>query len=176
MSRASNSPRAQPQARRRIAAGLSAATAWALVACGSAPVGASPATPSAASTATPAPSAVRKALVQSPRTGPGGSTVGARHGGLVIEDQGVQIELDAQPDGMTIYLRETDRPIDARGAIAHVTVLNGVDIADADLEPSPERDRLAAAGTFRLIRGSRLIVRVTLADGRRLNARFLIIP
>lgn len=115
------------------------------------------------------------AHVPQPRTGPGGSTYGAKHGGLVLDVEGVRIELDAQPEHLTLYLSENDRLLSAHGAKAHLTLLNGVNITDAELGPSPDGDRLTVDGDFKLVRGTRVVVRVSLPDGRRLITRFFII-
>jgi hypothetical protein len=127
-------------------------------------------TPSAVPALAPAP-----AHIPAPRTGPGGSTFGAKHGGLVLDDQGVRIELDAQPGHLTLYLTENDGAISTHGASGHITLLSGMNIDDAYLEPSAEHDRLTVSGNFRLMRGTQVVVRVSLPDGRRLNTRFMII-
>ncbi|MEY4752240.1 MAG: hypothetical protein RIQ60_4454 [Pseudomonadota bacterium] len=125
------------------------------------------------------PAAVTQARVRfhnpAPRTGPGGSTFGARHGGLVLSDQGVDIELDAQPDQLDLWLREADKDVDLSGATGHITLLNGVDIKDAYLDPSDDKQRLTLRGEYKLMHGTRIVVRVTLADKRRLNARYLVV-
>ncbi|MEY8879621.1 MAG: hypothetical protein AB9M60_24140 [Leptothrix sp. (in: b-proteobacteria)] len=118
---------------------------------------------------------VPPAYVPAPRTGPAGSTVGAQHGGLVLEDQGVRVELVAHPAELTLYLSEAEQPLSLAGATGHITLLNGVDITDAYLSPAAEPDRLTIVGSYKIVRGTRVIVRATLADGRRLNLRFLII-
>lgn len=132
----------------------------------------------AASTAASAPgmaASAPKFHVPAPRPGPGGSTVGAKHGGLVLSDQGVAVEFDAQPTYLDLYLTENDKPVDLTGATAHITLLNGVNITDAYLDPSADKDRLTINGEYKLRHGTRMIVRVTLADGRKLNLRYLVI-
>jgi hypothetical protein len=121
------------------------------------------------------PAAAAPAHIPTPRTGPGGSTFGAKHGGLVLDDQGVRIELDAQPGRLTLYLTENDGVMSTLGATGHITLLSGVNIDDAYLVPSAEHDRLTVSGNFRFVRGTQVVVRVALPDGRRLNTRFLII-
>jgi hypothetical protein len=113
--------------------------------------------------------------VPAPRTGPGGSTHGARHGGLMLSEQGVDVELDAQPEQLELWLREGDKDVDLSGATGHITLLNGVDIKDAYLDPSADKQRLTIRGEYKLVHGTRVIVRVALADGRKLNLRYLII-
>ncbi len=113
--------------------------------------------------------------VPAPRPGPGGSTVGAKHGGLVLSDQGVAVELDAQPTYLDLYLSADDKPVDLTGATAHITLLNGVDIVDAYLDPSADKQRLTIDGEYKIRHGTRMIVRVALADGRKLNLRYLIV-
>jgi hypothetical protein len=137
-----------------------------------------PATPPAAAAAASAPGMAASAPrlhVPAPRTGPGGSTVNARHGGLILSDQGVDVELDAQPGYLDLYLVEGDKPVNLSGATGHITLLNGVDITDAYLDPSADKQRLTIAGNYKLVHGTRVVVRVTLADGRKLNMRYLIV-
>jgi hypothetical protein len=133
-------------------------------------------TPAAAAASAPAMAAsAPRYHVPAPRTGPGGTTVGARHGGLVLSDQGIAVELDAQPGALDLYLVEGDKPLDLSGATGHITLLNGVDITDAYLDPSADKQRLTIAGNYKLVHGTRVIVRVSLADGRKLNLRYLVI-
>jgi hypothetical protein len=128
--------------------------------------------PAAALTAAPARTRFHD---PAPRTGPGGSTHGARHGGLVLSDQGVDVELDAQPEQLDLWLREADKDVDLTGATGHITLLNGVDITDAYLDPSQDKQRLTIRGEYKLVHGTRIVVRVTLADKRRLNLRYLVV-
>ncbi|MFM2066158.1 MAG: hypothetical protein RLZZ584_1067 [Pseudomonadota bacterium] len=149
----------------------------ALAACAGAPAAGTTAADAAAAAppaAASAPARVR-VLQPAPRTGPGGSTYGARHGGLVLSDQGVTVELDAQPGYLDLHLTEGDKPVDLKGATGHITLLNGVEITDAYLDPSPDRQRLTISGEYKLAHGTRIIVRVALADGRKLNLRYLIV-
>jgi hypothetical protein len=163
---------------------LSTCALVALAACAGAPAGpaAAPVGPAAAAapaatSAAAAASAAAKLRYHNPapRTGPGGSTVGARHGGLLLSDQGVEVELDAQPDQLDLWLREGDKDVDLTGATGHITLLNGVDIKDAYLDPSADKQRLTLSGEYKLMHGTRIVVRVTLADKRRLNLRYLVV-
>jgi hypothetical protein len=138
------------------------------------PALAADAAPAAASAPASAASAARR-HVPAPRTGPGGSTMTAKHGGLVMSDKGVDIELDAQPDYLDLYLTADDKPVDLNGATGHITLLNGVDITDAYLDPSADKQRLTVSGKYKLVHGTRVIVRVTLADKRWLTQRYLIV-
>lgn len=137
--------------------------------------------PAMAADVAPAPAAASAAAsaprfhVPAPRTGPGGSTYGAKHGGLVMSEQGVTVEFDAQPTYLHLYVTENDQPVDLTGATAHITLLNGVDIVDAYLDPSADRQRLTINGEYKLRHGTRMIVRVALADGRKLTLRYLIV-
>ncbi|MBK6850714.1 MAG: hypothetical protein IPG93_03655 [Burkholderiales bacterium] len=134
-----------------------------------------PGTSAAAASAPGRAASAPKFHVPAPRPGPGGSTVGAKHGGLVLSDQGVAVEFDAQPTYLDLYLTADDKPVDLTGATAHITLLNGVDIVDAYLDPSADKQRLTIDGEYKIRHGTRMIVRVALADGRKLNLRYLII-
>jgi hypothetical protein len=123
----------------------------------------------------PAAASAPRIHAPAPRTGPGGSTVGARHGGLVLDAEGVQVELDAQPSYLDLYLVENDKPLNMADSTGHITLLNGVDITDAYLSASADGKRLTIGGDYKLRHGTRVIVRVKLADGRRLDLRYLII-
>ncbi|MFM2120145.1 MAG: hypothetical protein RL722_1613 [Pseudomonadota bacterium] len=151
---------------------LCASLAW-LGACSSGPAAAPGAGQIAAAPASVAPAS--RFHNPAPRPGPGGSTYGAKHGGLVLSENGVQVELDAQPDQIDLYLEKDGKPLDISGAKGHVTLLNGVDITDAYLDPSADKQRLTIRGSYKLMHGTRVIARVNLPGQPQLNLRYLIV-
>lgn len=149
-----------------------------LGACSSGPAVAPAAGQGAAAPAVAAPASAAPATRfhnPAPRTGPGGSTYGAKHGGLVLSENGVQVELDAQPDQLDLYVEKDGKPLDLGGATGHITLLNGVDITDAYLDPSADKQRLTIRGSYKLVHGTRVVARVNLPGQPQFTLRYLIV-
>jgi hypothetical protein len=93
-----------------------------------------------------------------------------KHGGIVVEAKDMDYEIVAKPDLMQIYLRDHDKPMKVDGAKAKVTLLNGSEKSEVELQPAG--DKLEAKGTFKVAKGTKGIALVTLAGKSATTVRF----
>lgn len=84
-----------------------------------------------------------------------------RHGGVVQEVSEVQYEVVAKADSVAIYIEDHGKKVDAKGASAKVSFLNGVEKSVATLLPAGE-NRLEARGTFNVKSGTKVTAVVTM--------------
>ena len=94
-----------------------------------------------------------------------------QHGGILAEVKGIQYELVAKPDVMTIYVHDHGKAISTKGATGKVTLLNGSDKTDVTLNPAGD-NKLEAKGTFKVDKGTKAVAVVTLAGKSAQSVRF----
>lgn len=92
------------------------------------------------------------------------------HGGVVAEASDMDFELVAAAGSLSLYVRDHGKPAKIEGASAKVTLLNGRDKAEAQLQPAG--DRLEAKGDFKAGPGTKAVAAVTLPGKKPVNVRF----
>lgn len=93
------------------------------------------------------------------------------HGGIVAEANDFDFELVAQPDRLTIHVRDHGKPVATQGASGKVTVLSGARKVEAPLIAAGD-SRLESKGDFAIGAGSKIVATLTLGQGRPINVRF----
>lgn len=96
-----------------------------------------------------------------------------QHGGIVAEANDMDYELVAQPDTLTLYLRDHGKPAKTEGMSAKLTLLNGTEKSEAVLAPAGE-GKLEAKGTFKVAPGTKVVALVTLPGKKAANVRFAV--
>ena len=92
------------------------------------------------------------------------------HGGVVAEASDMDFELVASTGHLRLYVRDHGKPAQIAGATAKVTLLNGKDKTEAQLQPAG--DRLEAQGDFKAGPGTKAVAAVTLPGKKPVNVRF----
>lgn len=94
-----------------------------------------------------------------------------KHGGIVQSASDLGFEL-VNKDGMaTLYVEDHGKPVSTVGATGKLTVLNGAEKTEVALEPAGE-NTLVTKGEAKLVKGTKAIAAVTLADKKMVNVRF----
>ncbi|MDP1953525.1 MAG: hypothetical protein Q8K71_03525 [Polaromonas sp.] len=93
-----------------------------------------------------------------------------KFGGVVVETKAGDFEIVARPDAILIYVSDHGKPAKLDGAKAKVTLLNGTEKSEAALVPAG--DKLEAKGAFKVAKGTKGVVVVTLAGKPPATARF----
>ena len=96
-----------------------------------------------------------------------------QHGGIVAEANDMDYELVAQPDTLTLYLRDHGKPAKTEGMSAKLTLLNGTEKSEAVLAPAGE-GKLEAKGAFKVAAGTKVVALVTLPGKKAANVRFAV--
>lgn len=94
----------------------------------------------------------------------------AKHGGISVETKQADLEIVAKPEVIQIYMDDHGKPIKLDGAKAKITLLNGTE--KTEIELAPAGDKLEAKGSFKVAKGTKGIVVVTLAGKPAATARF----
>ena len=94
----------------------------------------------------------------------------ASHGGIAVETRHAGLEIVARPDVIQIYVDDHGKPVTLQGAKAKVTLLNGADKSEVELLPAG--DKLEAKGRFKVAKGTKGVMVVTLAGKPPVTARF----
>jgi hypothetical protein len=95
------------------------------------------------------------------------------HGGIVTEVADIDYELVAQPDTLTLHLRDHGKPLALDGASAKLTLLNGSEKTEATLSPAGE-GKLQAKGSFKVAPGTKVVALVTMPGKKAANVRFAV--
>lgn len=95
------------------------------------------------------------------------------HGGVVAEAAGIDFELVAGPDLITLHARDHGQPVGTAGMSARLTLLDGGGKTEVALVPAAD-GRLQARGSFRIAGGTKAVALVTLPGGKTANVRFRI--
>ncbi len=94
-----------------------------------------------------------------------------QHGGILAEVKGIQYELVAKPDVVTIYVSDHGKIVSTKGATGKLTLLNGSEKTDVALIPVGE-NKLEAKGSFKVDGGAKAVAVVTLAGKPAQSVRF----
>ena len=97
---------------------------------------------------------------------------GPKHGGIHIENKAMDIEVVVKADLIQIYASDHGKPLKLDGATAKVTLLNGAEKSEIDLPLVG--DKFEAKGTFKVSKGTKGVVLVTLAGKPGTTARFTV--
>ena len=95
------------------------------------------------------------------------------HGGIVTEVADIDYELVAQPDTLTLHLRDHGKPLALDGASAKLTLLNGSEKTEATLSPAGD-GKLQAKGSFKVAPGTKVAALVTVPGTKAANVRFAV--
>lgn len=95
-----------------------------------------------------------------------------RHGGVVSEAKDLNFELVNQNGNAVIYILDHGQPVDTAKASGKLTVLNGSEKTEADLQPAGE-NRLASTGKISLGKGAKAIASLTLGQNK-VSVRFAV--
>ena len=95
------------------------------------------------------------------------------HGGIVTEVADIDYELVAQPDTLTLHLRDHGKPLALDGASAKLTLLNGSEKTEATLSPAGD-GKLQAKGSFKVTPGTKVVALVTVPGKKAANVRFAV--
>jgi hypothetical protein len=95
------------------------------------------------------------------------------HGGVVTEVGDMDYELVAQPERITLHLRDHGKPAKTEGASARLTLLNGSEKTEATLAPAAA-GTLEAKGQFKVAPGTKVLALVTLPGKKAANVRFAV--
>jgi hypothetical protein len=82
-------------------------------------------------------------------------------------------ELVAQPERITLHLRDHGKPAKTEGASARLTLLSGSDKTEATLTPAAA-GTLEAKGQFKVAPGTKVVALVTLPGKKAANVRFAV--
>ena len=94
----------------------------------------------------------------------------ATHGGIRVESKVMDMEIVAKTDVIQLYVSDHGKPLKIDGAKAKVTLLNGAEKSEIDLQPAG--DKFEAKGAFKVSKGTKGVVLVTLAGKPGTTARF----
>ena len=93
-----------------------------------------------------------------------------RFGGVVVGSKVGDLEIVAKPESIHVYVSDHGKAVKLDGAKAKVTLLNGAEKSEADLVLVG--DKLEAKGAYKVGKGTKGIVIVTLAGKSPVTARF----
>lgn len=93
-----------------------------------------------------------------------------KHGGIFVETKALDFEIVVKPDTIQVYVGDHGKPVKLDGAKGKVTLLSGSEKTDVDLVPVG--DKLEAKGSFKVAKGTKGIVSVTLTGKGATTARF----
>ncbi|MBS7808591.1 hypothetical protein [Variovorax sp. PCZ-1] len=94
----------------------------------------------------------------------------AKHGGIVVEVKDMDYEIVAKTDLMQIYVSDHGKSAKLDGAKAKVTLLNGSEKSEVELQPAG--DKFEAKGAFKVAKGTKGIALITLAGKSATTVRF----
>ena len=94
-----------------------------------------------------------------------------KYGGQVKEVDEVQYELVAKPDRLTLYVDDHGKKADAKGMTAKVTLRNGSERTEVNLQPTTD-NKLEATGNFKVTAGTVAIAQMKLPGKGEQSVRF----
>lgn len=93
-----------------------------------------------------------------------------KHGGVVVEAKGVDLELVAKPGLIQIYPTDHGKPMKINSGSAKLTLLTGGEKSEVPL--TLVGDKLEAQGSFKVAKGTKAVAVVTLNGKPPVTARF----
>lgn len=93
-----------------------------------------------------------------------------KHGGVIVEAKGVDLELVAKPDLIQIYPTDHGKPMKISSGSAKLTLLTGSEKSEVPL--ALVGDKLEAKGSFKVAKGTKAVAVVTLNGKTPVTARF----
>lgn len=93
-----------------------------------------------------------------------------KHGGVVVEAKGADLELVAKPDAIVLHVSDHGKPMKLTSGSGKVTAFNGKEKAEAPL--ALVGDRLEAKGAFKVGPGTKVLAEVSLNGKPPVAARF----
>ena len=93
-----------------------------------------------------------------------------KHGGTVVEGKDLDFEIVTKADVIQVYVQEHGKKVSLDGAKGKMTLLSTAGKSDVDLLPAG--DRMEAKGSFKVTKGTKGVVSVTLAGKAAATARF----
>ncbi len=97
---------------------------------------------------------------------------GPKHGGIHLENKAMDMEVVVKAEMIQVYATNHGKPLKLEGAKAKVTLLNGSEKSEVDLPLVG--DKFEAKGAFKVAKGTKGIVLVTLAGKPGTTARFTV--
>lgn len=97
----------------------------------------------------------------------------SKHGGIIQVASDIQFELVNKGGVVTIYVDDHGTAVPTAGASGKLTVLNGSEKTEIDLAPAGE-NTLRAKGDAKLVKGSKAVALIKLANKKELAVRFAI--
>ena len=94
-----------------------------------------------------------------------------KFGGIVAEGKAFDAELVVKPDLITVHLSDHGKPLATKGAKGKITLLIGGEKTEAELVPAGE-SRLEVGGKFKVSKGTKAVVEVTLDSKKTTTVRF----
>ena len=95
-----------------------------------------------------------------------------QHGGIVRTASDLSFELVAAADGAALYILDHGKDYDTAGASGKLTVLNGADKSEADLQPAGG-NKLEAKGV-KLVKGTKVVALITTNSKKNVTVRFTV--
>lgn len=95
-----------------------------------------------------------------------------QHGGIVRTASDLSFELVVAADGATLYVIDHGKEYDTAGVSGKLTVLNGADKSEADLQPAGG-NKLEAKGV-KLGAGAKVVAALQTADKKAVTVRFTV--
>lgn len=96
-----------------------------------------------------------------------------RHGGVVAEAKDLNFELVNRGGKAVIYILDHGQPFSTAKASGKLTVLNGTERTEAELQPAGD-NTLVSATEVPLNKGAKVAASLTLAGGNNVGVRFLV--
>ena len=93
-----------------------------------------------------------------------------KNGGIVLGTKLGDLEVVAKPDLLQIFISDHGKPVPLDGAKAKVTLLNGAEKSEVELLPAG--NKMEAKGGFKVAKGTKGIVVLTVAGKPPATARF----
>jgi hypothetical protein len=83
-----------------------------------------------------------------------------KHGGIVAEGKAFDAELVAKPDLIVLHVSDHGKPMASKGMKAKLTMLNGREKSEAELQPVGD-NKLEAKGKFTIAKGTKIVAVIT---------------
>lgn len=95
-----------------------------------------------------------------------------KNGGIVVPTKAGDFEIVAQPELLQVYFTDHGKALQLEGAKAKITLLNGAEKSEAELLPAG--NKMEARGSFKVAKGTKGVVVLTLVGKPPATARFAV--